>query len=368
MVFDKLLSQHAHLAYGHSHHSCHEVHPLDDICGYNHEPGVHYVYVGHCKGRYAERGKDIFDYVGPHRGDHEKELLPRDQTCKHIVAWSVLVFAVLASIAAIHSLLRNPPVDCRVGLDNWERGWSLIKKDWCCSNEGVGCVKDSNEAFGAQPPLDTQGPRIPRWLEMWQPDMDLGAKFIMTVSMALIFGCCSGAFALYILVRYCISPLKSKTEQELMKEVSWLLDRAKVNVPGELSVALMWDSAEDFDLHLVIPTGEEISWQCTQAHGGRLTCDSTGKRLKDKASPVENIQWPPYDHAHPDANPPEGEYEIWVKLCHTCVLHSDANLTIVKTIRGKREIFHHRMVPGTFEKKVCGFRYKAPHSSPGGHR
>lgn len=31
------------------------------------------------------------------------------------------------------------PYDCDAGLTDWKRGWSLLKKDWCCENRFVGC-------------------------------------------------------------------------------------------------------------------------------------------------------------------------------------------------------------------------------------
>lgn len=33
----------------------------------------------------------------------------------------------------------SKPFDCDAGSANWKAGWSDAKKDWCCSNEGVGC-------------------------------------------------------------------------------------------------------------------------------------------------------------------------------------------------------------------------------------
>merc|ERR1712003_497633 len=31
------------------------------------------------------------------------------------------------------------PYNCADGFANWQAGWSVAKKAWCCSNEGKGC-------------------------------------------------------------------------------------------------------------------------------------------------------------------------------------------------------------------------------------
>jgi len=33
----------------------------------------------------------------------------------------------------------SPPYDCDAGFANWMAGWSVAKKAWCCSNRGKGC-------------------------------------------------------------------------------------------------------------------------------------------------------------------------------------------------------------------------------------
>jgi len=33
----------------------------------------------------------------------------------------------------------SAPYDCNAGFANWQAGWSLPKKDWCCKNGGKGC-------------------------------------------------------------------------------------------------------------------------------------------------------------------------------------------------------------------------------------
>jgi len=33
----------------------------------------------------------------------------------------------------------SEPYDCEAGFANWQQGWSVQKKAWCCSNKGKGC-------------------------------------------------------------------------------------------------------------------------------------------------------------------------------------------------------------------------------------
>jgi len=33
----------------------------------------------------------------------------------------------------------SEPYDCNAGFANWQAGWSVAKKAWCCSNKGKGC-------------------------------------------------------------------------------------------------------------------------------------------------------------------------------------------------------------------------------------
>jgi len=259
-------------------------------------------------------------------------------------------------------------------LNNWEAAWSTMKKEWCCENRDLGCPVDPSvpSTSTAAPEFETTPaptvPEQPHWLRIWLADMNVGAKFIMTMVLALLLGCCCGGFFLYISVRYCIPPKKSKTELELMAEVNKLLARANATTRGELSVSLTWDTTEDLDLHLICPDGVEINWESMEHHGGRLEFDAnSGASLKKKTkTPIEHIVWGPFDPAQPEMNPPEGEYEIWAKVADKHVLHADANLTVIKTIRGQREIYHHRLVPGLFEKRICTFEYRGPHSPGGG--
>merc|ERR1712127_959500 len=39
----------------------------------------------------------------------------------------------------VSPIATSPPYDCDAGFANWMAGWSVAKKAWCCSNRGKGC-------------------------------------------------------------------------------------------------------------------------------------------------------------------------------------------------------------------------------------
>eukprot|EP00929_Paragymnodinium_shiwhaense_P063350 TRINITY_DN31653_c0_g1_i1.p1 TRINITY_DN31653_c0_g1~~TRINITY_DN31653_c0_g1_i1.p1 ORF type:complete len:1525 (+),score=627.74 TRINITY_DN31653_c0_g1_i1:103-4677(+) len=43
--------------------------------------------------------------------------------------------------------------DCKAGLQNWQDGWSEYKKDWCCRHENVGCSPAGRAEFAAKAAL-----------------------------------------------------------------------------------------------------------------------------------------------------------------------------------------------------------------------
>jgi len=56
----------------------------------------------------------------------------------------VITTALLLSIPAHADLSETSnflePYDCNVGYINWEQGWSLDKKTWCCAEKQLGCI------------------------------------------------------------------------------------------------------------------------------------------------------------------------------------------------------------------------------------
>mmetsp|Transcript_89701 Transcript_89701/g.187352 ORF Transcript_89701/g.187352 Transcript_89701/m.187352 type:complete len:433 (-) Transcript_89701:361-1659(-) len=43
--------------------------------------------------------------------------------------------------------LSKPKYECEVGYSHWQRAWSLDKKEWCCQNEGRGCVETGGDKY-----------------------------------------------------------------------------------------------------------------------------------------------------------------------------------------------------------------------------
>lgn len=74
---------------------------------------------------------------------------------------------------------------------------------------------------------------------------------------------------------------------------------------GGLTCSLMWDNANDLDLHCESPTGSHIYYGArTGTCTGLLDVDANASEKKATTKPVENILW---------HTPPKGHYRIWVE-------------------------------------------------------
>jgi len=79
---------------------------------------------------------------------------------------------------------------------------------------------------------------------------------------------------------------------------------------GDVQATLIWGSTADFDLKIVDPNGQTVSWLHPRAHsGGHLDQD-------DRCAPIshggpENIYWP-------EGGAPLGEYKVVVSYHATC--------------------------------------------------
>jgi hypothetical protein len=71
---------------------------------------------------------------------HEEVVSPREEKRRSNDA---MVVHSARQLEALSAPARQTPddegFDCYAGLDNWEMGWSDIKKDWCCQTAGLGC-------------------------------------------------------------------------------------------------------------------------------------------------------------------------------------------------------------------------------------
>jgi uncharacterized protein YfaP (DUF2135 family) len=75
---------------------------------------------------------------------------------------------------------------------------------------------------------------------------------------------------------------------------------------GSLRFSMSWTVDTDFDLHVITPSGVEISWQAKTAGGGMLDVDDCiASNCRVSGGPhVENIYFP--------VGPEHGTYTYWV--------------------------------------------------------
>mmetsp|Transcript_27163 Transcript_27163/g.78032 ORF Transcript_27163/g.78032 Transcript_27163/m.78032 type:complete len:357 (-) Transcript_27163:78-1148(-) len=350
MVLDRLLPEgdHPH-AYGGRNH---EPHLFDDFCGFispNHSENVRYVYVGPNRGRYEESTRGNFHYVGPHNGHYDKEQMPPNHTNQNCARCACLLIAMIIAVLILHWLAQEEPFDCGADVTNWETGWSKMKKEYCCGAARIGCDDPlQNIDLTRNRPV----PHTPLWLQQWMPDLGIGAKFIVTVVLMSMLGCVMGASILYFWARYFAKPRHSKTELELVSEINTMLDR--VEVPrSDMQVTMSWDTTDDLDLHLTLPNKQVVCAENREVGGFKLDVDANDAATKQKLTntPVENIS------LEVGTQPMEGEYTVWAKVYEKHDFKKDASITTAVLIKGHREIYHHRVLPGVSEIRICTFKY-----------
>ncbi len=73
----------------------------------------------------------------------------------------------------------------------------------------------------------------------------------------------------------------------------------------DVRVSLLWDTRDDLDIHVIAPSGEEISFNNRHSRcGGELDVDRNVSG--ETREPVENIRWP-------QGTAPTGEYRVFVQ-------------------------------------------------------
>ena len=81
---------------------------------------------------------------------------------------------------------------------------------------------------------------------------------------------------------------------------------------GDVTVRLTWFNADDLDLHVIDPNGEEIYFmEPTSSSGGELDRDSNAACFEAVDSPVENVFWP-------TGGAPRGQYTVKVHYYADC--------------------------------------------------
>ncbi len=116
---------------------------------------------------------------------------------------------------------------------------------------------------------------------------------------------------------------------------------------GAITVSLMWDGADDLDLHVFTPNGGEIYWDNTEADGGILDIDANRSSDSVSSSPVENIYF---------ADPVSGEY--WVYIYNYEDRSSGSTNYIVRlSVGGRSETFSGTIDGEDSTIEITGFRY-----------
>ncbi|MCH2043337.1 MAG: Ig-like domain-containing protein [Saprospiraceae bacterium] len=98
-------------------------------------------------------------------------------------------------------------------------------------------------------------------------------------------------------------------EQEVIIEMSPIMNGGRAGKRGELSVSLEWATTDDLDLMIIGPCGDSTFFQRkeTKCQGikGMLDVDANATDSRVKLRPQENIYW---------AEAPKGDYEVKVVL------------------------------------------------------
>lgn len=101
-----------------------------------------------------------------------------------------------------------------------------------------------------------------------------------------------------------------------------VLDPDVVLGTGDVQVTLLWSSGDDFDLHVIDPSGEEISFSNDQSDsGGQLDRDEI-PTCGDESTHAENVFWP-------EGGAPSGVYQAFVRNYSAC----DAGASYVLEVR-----------------------------------
>ncbi len=106
---------------------------------------------------------------------------------------------------------------------------------------------------------------------------------------------------------------------------------------GDVQATLIWGSTADFDLKIVDPNGETVSWLHPRARsGGHLDQD-------DRCAPIshggpENIYWP-------EGGAPLGEYKVVVKYFATCESEGPTDWSLRLFVDGEVTKFDGTLAP-----------------------
>mmetsp|Transcript_126255 Transcript_126255/g.363167 ORF Transcript_126255/g.363167 Transcript_126255/m.363167 type:complete len:377 (+) Transcript_126255:66-1196(+) len=265
------------------------------------------------------------------------------------------VLMIILGAASLH--LFGPPsaLDCEADFGHAAVAWSETKKEFCCENLRIGC--ELLPEHGKHPNWHPEKP--PTWLDAWLGELSLGVKFLITCSIFMLIGCCSGTCCYLQYLKASIAKERVQTESEVMRELARSLHLVGAQ-SGEISVTLMWDTKDDLDLHVKVPGGYgEISVENPECSGGRFDIDGNVCLATGTTKPLEHIYWPKCSRSS-NTHPPLGEYEVWVKVFDKHDHCAEANIIVLVNVCGNKEVHHLRVLPGCTELRVATFHYAGP--------
>ncbi len=98
---------------------------------------------------------------------------------------------------------------------------------------------------------------------------------------------------------------------------------------GDVQVTLRWDTADDLDLYVRDPFGDEVFYgNPAIASGGLLDVDANAGCTAQMAAPVENIFWPTGEGK-------PGDYLVTIELFSHCGAEVPVNFTLTTLIKGE---------------------------------
>jgi len=118
---------------------------------------------------------------------------------------------------------------------------------------------------------------------------------------------------------------------------------------GELRISLLWNNTNDLDLHVIAPSGEEISFSHKKsACGGELDVDMNVRG--DSGTPIENVYW-----AHGSA--PRGVYQVRV-MQYTVREDQSTTPFRIEVVAGGKVTHYEGTVTGQKTvQSACNFEY-----------
>ncbi len=142
----------------------------------------------------------------------------------------------------------------------------------------------------------------------------------------------------------------SQEQQPLPDQPFTTVDAPNQLGTGDVQVTLNWDGANDLDLHVIDPAGEEIYYfQTTSASHGQLDIDANRDCNTQMNKPVENVFWSP-------GQAPTGEYKIAVNYYKNCDSSPLATpFTIDVLIDGKTQTFQGQVETVTQTVQIYSF-------------